>query len=317
MLETRLSSKCLQQHLLEQIQQPNGAKKVERFLREICFYREHTDLPGILPLIDSHLPQEPSLQDPPWLVTRLAIPAHKAFATRKHDFVAIVSYVVQVAHTLSLIHRKSIYHRDIKPENLFLLDGHPLVGDFGLIELPEVEPITDEGELVGPLHYAAPEMISDGARSNGGPADVYSLAKTLWVLGTGQRYPLPGHQRIDVSGLTLSAFVTHDRAVLLDPLIERATSVNPSVRPTMSEVARNLQEWLREPTTAINTFGLSHLKARLEAALEPGRRTYEIREECDNLAMDIFEVFLGHLRRTREMIAEVVEVSRIRMDYKQ
>ena len=41
--------KLLQEHLLQQIRQPHGMKKVKRFLREIRFYREHVRLPGILP----------------------------------------------------------------------------------------------------------------------------------------------------------------------------------------------------------------------------------------------------------------------------
>ncbi len=303
--------KCLQQHLLEQIRLPQGAKKVERFLREIRFYREHRDLHGILPLLDSHMPEKPSTEDPPWLVSKLAIPANNAFSPGAKDFVSAVSFTASVAITLATIHEKGMFHRDLKPENLFLLDEKPLVGDFGLVEIPDLEPLTEAGERVGPLHYVAPEMMADGPRSHGGPADVYSLAKTLWVLATGQTYPLPGEQNARVPALTLSAYVSHGRATLLDLVIERATSINPEARPTMAELARNLEEWLSDPVKDTSPGDLTHLRAKLTAALEPGRRVRELHEECKTLLRVSLGNFESRLMRIRDSLAQVGPVSRV------
>jgi len=219
-------------------------------------------------------------------VTELATPAHKAFTAENRDFVAIVSFVAEIARTLSFIHYKSIFHRDIKPQNLFLLDNHALVGDFGLVELPDLEPITAKGEELGPKHFIAPEMISCGVTSEAGP-----LMCILWQKRCGcwppATHPLPGQQRVDEPALTLSAYVSHGQALLLDALLERATSITPSARPTMAAFARHLEEWLKEPTPTTKSVGLSHLTSGLVAALEPGRRVQDRRRECERLATTV------------------------------
>jgi serine/threonine protein kinase len=39
----------------------------QRFVREIEFLRDHQDIPGLLPLLDAHLPGQPDKTDQPWL----------------------------------------------------------------------------------------------------------------------------------------------------------------------------------------------------------------------------------------------------------
>jgi hypothetical protein len=46
------------------------------------------------------------------------------------------------------------------------------------------------------------------------------------------------------SATQLSAFVNHERAILLDRLLDRATVVNAKLRPTCAEVASELAAWL-------------------------------------------------------------------------
>jgi hypothetical protein len=43
------------------------------------------------------------------------------------------------------------------------------------------------------------------------PADVWSLAKTLWVLACDQRWPPPGPHRRDEPATRLDAYVQHAR----------------------------------------------------------------------------------------------------------
>ena len=80
---------------------------------------------------------------------------------------------------------------------MFLLDEKWILGDFGLATFPDKPALTQEGRKLGPLHYLAPEMLNEPTTALGGPADVYSLGKTLWVAATGQRYPLPGEHRLE------------------------------------------------------------------------------------------------------------------------
>jgi serine/threonine protein kinase len=136
-----------------------------------------------------------------------------------------------------------VAHRDIKPGNLYELDGEWLVGDFGLIAVPDPEELTRTGKALGPAHYTAYEMILDAARADPFPADVYSFGKTLWVLATGQTFPPEGHQPAGTRQHSIADFRTHPHAAVLDQLVDRTTRLHPEERPSMTEVAADLRAW--------------------------------------------------------------------------
>lgn len=258
--------KFLHEHLVT-----GNPKKLQRFRDEINFLRQHTDDPGVLTLLDSHSPPQPSVADRPWLVTPLAIPASKQFAGGARPLGEVVGFLQVIAATLARLHAKGVYHRDIKPDNLFLLDGMPVVGDFGLVDMPGKTPVTEPAEPMGPRYYIAPEMLSDAADIPAGPADVYSLAKTLWVLASGQRFPPPGHQNRTVAALTLGAYVGDPRGRLLDTLLDRCTHQLPQDRPAMSEVVVELAAWLNPPSQSPATPDLPALMGEVKAAMDETR----------------------------------------------
>ena len=165
----------------------------QRFVREIGFLREHQSVAGLLPLLGAHLPDEPTKDDQPWLAMPIATPIGDGAAGRPLG--DVVGAVATIADTLWRLQSDSnIAHRDIKPGNLYELDGAWLIGDFGLVALPDTDGLTAEGRPLGPAHYTAYEMIRDPSTADPHPADVYSLGKTLWVLATDQRFPPEGHQ---------------------------------------------------------------------------------------------------------------------------
>ena len=68
--------------------------------------------------------------------------------------------VAAIAGTLARLQSDfGIAHRDIKPGNLYELDGAWLIGDFGLVAVPDAKGLTVDGRQVGPAHYTAYEMI--------------------------------------------------------------------------------------------------------------------------------------------------------------
>jgi len=92
-----------------------------------------------------------------------------------------------LATTVSSLHSKKIYHRDIKPENIILdkdIDKVYLV-DFGFSIVSEFGMGMYTGHTRG---FAAPECCKpDPNPYHLGPADVYSLGKTLyWLLTDGK-----------------------------------------------------------------------------------------------------------------------------------
>jgi hypothetical protein len=54
----------------------------------------------------------------------------------------------------SLVSRQThgVAHRDFKPSNLYEFDGKWLMGDFGLVAVPNVEELTRTGKPLGPAH---------------------------------------------------------------------------------------------------------------------------------------------------------------------
>ncbi|MDW8239767.1 MAG: serine/threonine protein kinase [Acidobacteriota bacterium] len=98
-------------------------------------------------------------------------------------------YVEQVCQGLSYAHHCGIIHRDIKPQNL-LLDAQRRVvkiSDFGIAKVLQ----DDQAEVtrgIGTETYAPPECFGfEGPTGELTPAaDVYGLAKTLYVMLSGE-----------------------------------------------------------------------------------------------------------------------------------
>jgi serine/threonine protein kinase len=220
----------------------SGREPYRRFAREIRFLQSIGKFPGVLPLLDASLPEKPSAADQAWLAMPIAVPITEALEGKPLETVVLA--LAQIADTLARLQAEhSVAHRDLKPSNLYELDGEWLVGDFGLIALPDAGELTCAGRPVGARHYTAYEMIRDPTSANAFPADVYSLGKTLWVLATGQAFPPEGHQPAGTRQFSISDLRPHPHAALLDQLIDRATSIHPEERPSMREVADDLQAW--------------------------------------------------------------------------
>src|SRR3954454_227673 len=86
----------------------------------------------------------------------------------------------QVASALDAAHGMALIHRDVKPGNVLIEGRRAYLTDFGLTKRSGSTrtALTQAGELVGTIHYVAPEQIEGGqvdART-----DVYSLACLLF-----------------------------------------------------------------------------------------------------------------------------------------
>ena len=95
--------------------------------------------------------------------------------------------VAQVASALDAAHAAGLVHRDVKPANVLLAAGdtdHAYLSDFGLTRsLDPTQPITDSGQWVGTVDFAAPEQLSGGRVD--ALSDVYSLGCLLYATLTG------------------------------------------------------------------------------------------------------------------------------------
>lgn len=119
-----------------------------------------------------------------------------------------------------------------------------MVGDFGLVDFDGKNHKTVVGERIGPMHFIAPEMLLARHPEDGKAADVYSLAKTLWVLLAGFPFPVPGGYDAASPICQLRSYLTLRHSIQLDKLIERCTAIAPTARPIMQSLAEELAGWL-------------------------------------------------------------------------
>lgn len=220
------------------------SEQYRRFVGEIEVLCRLNGTEGVLSLLDFDLPAPTAEIPRPWFVMPVAIGITDALSAEQAGPERVIEAIAEVAGTLARLHACDVAHRDIKPENLYYYNGSWAVGDFGLAEFPGQPLLTGNERWLGPLHFLAPEMLAHPANAAGAPADVYSLAKTLWVLATGQRWPPPGELRVEVPQLALSSYADHDRIRLLVGLLERMTRHDPVGRPTMAKVHEELRAWL-------------------------------------------------------------------------
>ena len=243
-----------------------GKVPYERFAREVNVLKDLGLRPGIVPLLDANVPEQPQRGEKLWYVMPLASPL------REHLTGASVSEVVaavrEIARVLaSLCDETGIVHRDIKPANLYWLDG-PAVGDFGLVEMPDAQSLTENGRIPGAFGFIADELFRDPDDS-GPPVDVYSLAKTLWVLLVeGADFPPQGPLRADQGPATLVRALTIERAEELDRILEAATTW-PAERLTMERLANELDAWLTAPERARPDEALAEAVAAAKRSMEP------------------------------------------------
>jgi len=244
----------------------SSGERYERFKDEVAGLAKCQDVPGVIRLLDKNLPEKPTESNPPYLVMDLAKPVFK-MVDESTNLVSVVKMCASFAQTLSVLHSRGVSHRDIKPANLFHNGERWMIGDFGLVDFPEKYQITGNAKKLGPMFYIAPEMLNDPANADGRLADVYSLAKTLWVLATGQRYPFPGEHAVDFAPMRISTFTADQNAGSLDHLLNRATKIDPSKRLSMAEFVDELRGWLQPAKASESGADLSDLQGYVAGVL--------------------------------------------------
>jgi hypothetical protein len=200
------------------------------------------------------------------------------------DLPAIVAAIGEIAKTLACLrveHR--LAHRDLKPANLYSLDDKAAVGDFGLVALPDRIGLTEEGRPLGPVNFMPFEMLNDPGNADAFAADVYSLAKTLWALACDGNIPPPGHQPASAAPHRIADYRPQPKAALLDELVDRATLLDPGSRPSMEELAADLDVWASiQPDQA--AFDMSEAASAVRSALSKEIATAERSERWKEAA---------------------------------
>lgn len=105
------------------------------------------------------------------------------------DWSARKRVAIGTARGLEYLHEHcnpKIIHRDVKAANVLLDEGfEPVVGDFGLAKLVDVQKTSVTTQVRGTMGHIAPEYLSTGKSSE--RTDVFGYGIMLLELVTGQR----------------------------------------------------------------------------------------------------------------------------------
>lgn len=216
------------------------AEKRARFEDEIQIMKQCSGIDGIIPIVEA-------AKSDCWYVMPIAKPIVKYISESESSIEGIVSGIVQLSGTLSKLHAEGISHRDIKPANIYFYNGKYCLGDFGLVEFPDCKhDFTKCNRGLGPIFTIAPEMKRNPKKADGKSADVYSLAKTLWILLTKNEKGFEGTYNYLDKTHSLHSILKYKNKHLveLEELLTAATRNDPKDRPTIDEFRSMLETWL-------------------------------------------------------------------------
>lgn len=214
-------------------------KAYGRFTDETIVIDNNSDIEGIIPTIEKNLPDN-LVDNTPYYIMPLAESAEKKIKGRSIE--EKVKAILDVAETLSKLHERKIYHRDIKPENILYHNSRFSLVDFGLVHYPKKKEVSIHNEEIGPKWTMAPEMRRESSKADGAKADIYSLAKTLWIFLTERKKGFEGQYSTE-SIIDLKKFYPESYTSPIDNLLIASTDNDPNRRPSAGEFISSLREW--------------------------------------------------------------------------
>ena len=160
---------------------------------------------------------------------------------------AAVEAAAQVLDGLAHAHRRGIVHRDVKPSNVLLEESDEVavrVLDFGLAQFDDADTLTAVGDVPGTLAYISPERL--GGADASVASDVWAVGVMLWEALAGTHpfwgVPLPEVASTIAAGAPPLSARRSDLPRRLLAAVDSALEVDPSRRPTASQLATELRE---------------------------------------------------------------------------
>lgn len=223
-LERDVAIKVVHAHLAE------DAGLVERFRHE-ARHAASLDHPNVVHVYDA------GVEDLPYIVMEFVDgPSLRQVLQRRGRLTAgqALTIIEPVARALARAHSRGLIHRDVKPENILLSDdGRAKIADFGIARTVAASSQTRTGQLIGTVHYLAPELV-DGREAT--PAsDQYALGVVLFEAVTGRK-ALPADSAAAVAlrhareAIPTPSDFVEDVSKHFDRVVARATAHDPVER---------------------------------------------------------------------------------------
>ncbi len=196
-------------------------QSLQRLLSEIAVLKKQ--IPGMLKLLDSN-------EKDRWIITEYypdGSMERNLFLYKGKAALALKAFR-SLVETVAELHKDGIVHRDIKPANVFFEENDQLIlGDFGIVFLPDRTRVTVTDEKVGPRDYM-PQWADLGSRLEDVPSnfDVYMLGKLLWCMVAGRlKLPREYHRR---EAFDLTRMFPNDPAMeVINGLLDDCVVENP------------------------------------------------------------------------------------------
>lgn len=218
----------------------------KRFFDEVTFMEQFGSIHGVLPIIDKYIPEYSKRYNNPQLPFYYVMPLAESAEKRmqKAGIDERIAIIQEVLAMLTYLHAQGIAHRDIKPANILFYDGGYVLSDFGLVFFNKKTMKTPVGAKLGAKWTISPQMERDAVHADKFKADVYSMAKTIWMILTGDMKSFEG-QYIPNSIVSLRQYISTDKYLYpLEILLAQCTDHNENTRPTAVELEQKFKEWI-------------------------------------------------------------------------
>jgi serine/threonine protein kinase len=168
-----------------------------------------------------------------------------------------------LSSALGAIHAAGVVHRDLKPANVLMLDGDPVVIDFGIAHVADDVRLTCVGLVMGTPGYLSPEVV-DGDRVT--PAtDWWGWAATLAFAASGRPPYGRGPMDVVIDRVRRGSCDLSGVDERLRPLLAAALAVEPARRPHALEVLHALERYAMGEQATVTVA----LPRRTEPATRP------------------------------------------------
>jgi serine/threonine protein kinase len=223
-----------------------GTKDLERFIREVSLLFKHKH-PTIIHPFDYGIPASNG-DWMPWLELDF-IPGGTVYdliwdtqgpdGPVGLDPTKTLLILYGVACGLAFLHKRDVIHRDIKTANILLDENlEPRLADFGFARPETIGP--GGLSIAYTPNYAAPELVRESLYTN--KVDVWAYGMMVYEMRTGE---IPYAEQKGAVTKICQNIVSQIKPKLAadDPfakVYEACTEFNPSLRPSMEDIAQNL-----------------------------------------------------------------------------